>query len=179
MNLSFKGFQTGNMPDSTRETPPSAKGESHSSSNVDIEASIQNQGSEQSTAPQPQMDEAPHTILTEKQKIFTVILASFAAFISPVSSSIYYPALNSLACDLHVTVSTINLTITVYMVCQGLAPMFIGSFSDGKGRRPGYLICFVIYLGANMGLALQDSYAALVVLRCLQSSGSSELAFFV
>lgn len=35
------------------------------------------------------------------------------------------------------------------------------------------MICFIIYLGANIGLALQDNYAALMVLRCLQSSGSS------
>jgi MFS family permease len=35
------------------------------------------------------------------------------------------------------------------------------------------LICFTIYLAANIGLALQNSYAALIVLRCVQSSGSS------
>jgi len=58
----------------------------------------------------------PYTMLTEKEKIFAIIIASFPAFISPVSASIYYPALNSLARDLNVTVSTINLTITVYMV---------------------------------------------------------------
>ena len=34
-------------------------------------------------------------------------------------------------------------------------------------------MCFVLYIAANTGLALQDSYAALFVLRCLQSSGSS------
>ena len=58
-------------------------------------------------------------------------------------------------------------------IFQGLAPSFIGSFSDVYGRRPAYLICFVIYMGANIGLALQNNYAALMVLRCLQSSGSS------
>jgi hypothetical protein len=61
-------------------------------------------------------EQPPHTLLKEKQKIFTILMASFAAFISPVSASIYYPALNTLARDLEVTVSTINLTITVYMV---------------------------------------------------------------
>lgn len=51
--------------------------------------------------------------------------------------------------------------------------MMIAGFSDGAGRRPAYIICFVIYLAANLGLALQDNYAALMVLRCLQSGGSS------
>ena len=51
--------------------------------------------------------------------------------------------------------------------------MFIGSFADYAGRRPAYIICFIIYIASNIGLALQDSYAALIVLRCLQASGIS------
>lgn len=51
--------------------------------------------------------------------------------------------------------------------------MFIGDFADNAGRRPAYLVCFIIYMAANIGLALQNNYAALFVLRCLQSAGSS------
>lgn len=54
-----------------------------------------------------------------------------------------------------------------------MAPSFVGSFSDGHGRRPAYIAAFIVYLGANIGLALQNSYPALMVLRCLQSAGSS------
>ncbi|KAJ5666954.1 hypothetical protein N7462_011363 [Penicillium macrosclerotiorum] len=51
--------------------------------------------------------------------------------------------------------------------------MFIGDFADKAGRRPAYILCFTIYIAANIGLALQNNYAALFVLRCLQSAGSS------
>lgn len=51
--------------------------------------------------------------------------------------------------------------------------MFIGDFADKAGRRPAYIICFTIYIAANIGLALQNNYAALFVLRCMQSAGSS------
>lgn len=51
--------------------------------------------------------------------------------------------------------------------------MFLGSFADQTGRRPTYIICFIIYIASNIGLAVQNSYAALAVLRCLQSSGIS------
>ena len=56
---------------------------------------------------------------------------------------------------------------------QGLAPLLLAGFSDGAGRRPAYIVCFVVYMGANIGLALQNSYAALMVLRCVQSGGIS------
>ena len=51
--------------------------------------------------------------------------------------------------------------------------MMIAGFSDGAGRRPAYIYCFIVYIAANIGLALQRNYAALLVLRCLQSAGSS------
>lgn len=51
--------------------------------------------------------------------------------------------------------------------------MFVGSFADSTGRRPAYFICFVIYIAANVGCALAPSYPALLVLRMLQSAGSS------
>ena len=35
------------------------------------------------------------------------------------------------------------------------------------------MVGFVIYIAANIGLALQNNYAALMVLRCIQSAGSS------
>lgn len=51
--------------------------------------------------------------------------------------------------------------------------MMVAGFSDGAGRRPGYIYCFIVYIASNIGLALQRNYAALLVLRCLQSAGSS------
>lgn len=51
--------------------------------------------------------------------------------------------------------------------------MFIAGFSDTAGRRPAYMICFTIYLVANLALGLQNSYVALLLLRMLQSAGSS------
>lgn len=51
--------------------------------------------------------------------------------------------------------------------------MFLGDFADNTGRRPAFILCFVLYIAANVGLALQTNYAALLVLRCLQSAGSS------
>ena len=100
-------------------------------------------------------------------------MVACGGFFSPLSANIYFPALNPLARDLHVSNELINLSLTSYMVLQGLAPTVFGDLADMTGRRPVYFIGFVIYIGANIGLALQNKYAALIVLRCLQSTGSS------
>ena len=61
-----------------------------------------------------------HSVFTRNQKLFIVFMASWAGFFSPVSGQIYFPALNALAKDLHVSNSLINLTLTSYMVCSTL-----------------------------------------------------------
>lgn len=114
-----------------------------------------------------------HTVFTRPQRIFIVIMISLGSFFSPLSGQIYFPAIPDIADDYHTTTGRINLTITTYMILQGLAPTIMGTFGDTTGRRPAYILTFAIYLAANIGLATQKSYAALLVLRCLQSAGSS------
>lgn len=51
--------------------------------------------------------------------------------------------------------------------------MVVAGFSDKAGRRPAYIACFTLYLGANIALTMQNDYVALLILRCFQSAGSS------
>ena len=117
--------------------------------------------------------EPPYSIFSRRQRRLLIVIASLAALFSPLTANIYYPALNTLSDDLHESLSKINLTITTYLIFQGLAPSFIGNLADETGRRPSYIICFTIYIGANIGLALLQDYPTLLVLRMVQSSGSS------
>lgn len=71
------------------------------------------------------------------------------------------------------SVELINLTVTTYLVFQGLAPSLWGPISDARGRRVAYFGTFVVFLGACVGLALSKDYTTLIVLRCLQSTGSA------
>ncbi|KAK0334096.1 hypothetical protein LTR02_014617 [Friedmanniomyces endolithicus] len=131
-------------------------------------------------SPTEERNSQPNIVAAEEYSSFTIaqkraiiVTGSFAAWFSPMSGSIYYPALNQIAADLHVTSAKVSITVTTYLIMQGLAPMMIAGFSDKAGRRPAYLICFTIYIIANLALALQDSYIALLLLRMLQSAGSS------
>jgi hypothetical protein len=58
----------------------------------------------------------PYSVFTLMQKRLIILTAALASSFSPLSANIYYPSLNSLAKDLHVSPSQINLTITSYMV---------------------------------------------------------------
>lgn len=49
------------------------------------------------------------------------------------------------------------------------------SMADVLGRRPLYLITLAIYICANIGLALTQVYWLLMVLRCVQATGSASM----
>lgn len=72
-----------------------------------------------------------------------------------------------------VSLELVDLTVTSYLIFQGLAPSLWGPVSDVKGRRIAYLLTFLVFMGACIGLAETKNYATLVVLRCLQSTGSA------
>jgi multidrug resistance protein len=43
--------------------------------------------------------------------------------------------------------------------------------SDNNGRRLSFIVCFVIFIIGNIGLALQTNYTALLILRMVQAVG--------
>lgn len=51
--------------------------------------------------------------------------------------------------------------------------MMLGSITDQPGRRRVYLLVSFIYVLADVGLTLQTSNPALLILRMLQSAGGS------
>jgi MFS family permease len=114
-----------------------------------------------------------YSVFTVGQKRAIIFAGSFAAWFSPMTGSIYFPALNQIGADLGVSDSAMSVTVTTYLILQGVAPMMIAGFSNTAGRRPAYILCFTIYIIANLALGLQSNYVALLVLRMVQSAGSS------
>ncbi|BFZ57215.1 hypothetical protein PYCC9005_004266 [Savitreella phatthalungensis] len=114
-----------------------------------------------------------HEKLTKAQKMSLTLLVAITSTFSPMSAVMYVPAIPTIANDLNKSIAAINLSVTSYMLFQGVSPSIWGSLTDVLGRRPIYLITFVVYLSACLGLAFTTNYAELIVFRCLQSTGSA------
>ncbi|KAH8835473.1 MFS general substrate transporter [Flagelloscypha sp. PMI_526] len=117
----------------------------------------------------------PYSLLTRGSKYGVVFLVSVAGLFSPLSANIYLPAIPTIATEFHQSIELINLSVTVYMVLQGVSPMVFGTLGDYWGRRPLFILCLMILAASCVGLALipTSSYALLMVLRCIQASGSA------
>ncbi|KAL4812644.1 major facilitator superfamily domain-containing protein [Aspergillus spinulosporus] len=116
----------------------------------------------------------PYTTFSQSQKHYFTYLMGYLTLASSLTATIYFPLIDLLSYHYNVSTQFINLTITVYVIFQAVLPAFWGPLLDTLGRRPVFLMTFSIYLAAALGLALNESsYAALAVLRGLQSIGGS------
>ncbi|KAF9567134.1 MFS general substrate transporter [Agrocybe pediades] len=94
---------------------------------------------------------------------------------SPLTANIYFPAIPAISQAFGKSTELINLTVTMYLVLQGVAPMLWGPVSDHLGRRPISAICLLILALSCVGLARvpTSDYWLLMLLRCLQATGSA------
>lgn len=120
-----------------------------------------------------QSPSTPYSKFSKFEKRLIVALITFAATFSPLSSFIFFPAIEALSSSLNVSVGKINLTVTSYMIMAGIAPAIIGDMADMTGRRIVYLLTISIYCLSNIGLALQSNWTALFILRMVQSAGGA------
>jgi hypothetical protein len=80
-----------------------------------------NQDPEKNAAAAVVPDDTVWSVWTTTEKKLIILAAGIAAFFSPISAQIYFPALNTIAGDLKVSNTLINLTITTYMVSLSLS----------------------------------------------------------
>lgn len=81
------------------------------------------------------------------------------------------PAITS---DLHAPAIATTLTAALFVLAMGIAPVFWASLSDFyEVRRVLFLASMLIFAAASIGSAFINNIWGLVVLRCVQSVGSS------
>ncbi|KAI0913080.1 MFS general substrate transporter [Ustulina deusta] len=112
-------------------------------------------------------------IFTLRQKWNLVFVIGAAGLFSGLSSNIYFPAEDQIAQDLKISLRLVSLTITSYLIIQGISPVFWGALADTIGRRPIYIASFSVYILSNIALSFSPNFAVLLLFRGLQSAGSA------
>lgn len=82
---------------------------------VDLEAGNRQETQGKNASSEPAAEEV-YTVFSRGEITVIAILASISTFFSPLTASIYFPALNTISTDLGVSNTLVNLTVTTYMV---------------------------------------------------------------
>ncbi|KDE07602.1 hypothetical protein MVLG_02068 [Microbotryum lychnidis-dioicae p1A1 Lamole] len=63
----------------------------------------------------------------------------------------------------------------MFMIFQGLSPTLWAAVGDFMGRRSVYIATTTLYIYSNVGLSFTYHYWLLLLLRCVQSTGSASV----
>ncbi|MGB4345683.1 MAG: multidrug effflux MFS transporter [Burkholderiaceae bacterium] len=100
-----------------------------------------------------------------------LVLITAMLMMQPLSTDLYLASLPSLVSGFQVPVSTVQLTLSLFVIGFGGAQLIIGPLSDRFGRRPVLLIGLCLYVVASALCGLATSIGLLIAARFLQALG--------
>jgi DHA1 family bicyclomycin/chloramphenicol resistance-like MFS transporter len=100
-----------------------------------------------------------------------LVLITAMLMMQPLSTDLYLASLPSLTQIFQVPVSTVQLTLSLFVIGFGLAQLIVGPLSDRYGRRPVLLSGLALYLCASILCGLANSIELLITARFIQALG--------
>ncbi|CAO3599341.1 unnamed protein product [Absidia cylindrospora] len=121
----------------------------------------------------PAVDQDPRLLSTRTKGVILGLLG-LCACTPGFSSTIYFPGLPLITQELNAPPIATTLTAALFVLFMGIAPGFWASISDHYHvRRCLLMFSMLIFAVASLGSAVMTNIWGLVVLRCVQSIGSS------
>lgn len=101
-------------------------------------------------------------------------MVSLFTFISPVSSSMVAPALDSLAADLGITSEIVlQLTMSIFILAYAVGPLILGPLSEVFGRTIVLQLANLFFLVFNIGCGFANTTTQMIVCRFFAGLGGS------
>ncbi|KAI8076277.1 major facilitator superfamily domain-containing protein [Thamnidium elegans] len=110
---------------------------------------------------------------SQKKKNVIILLVALGGLCGPLSSMMYMPGILAVAADLNTSISSVNGTISAYVVFMGISPLFWAALSDTYGRKRMYIVSGIINVISSIICAFSRNIGMLVVFRAIQSFGAN------
>eukprot|EP01125_Pyxidicula_operculata_P009927 TRINITY_DN3265_c0_g1_i2.p1 TRINITY_DN3265_c0_g1~~TRINITY_DN3265_c0_g1_i2.p1 ORF type:complete len:288 (-),score=37.55 TRINITY_DN3265_c0_g1_i2:732-1595(-) len=109
------------------------------------------------------------------KRTYILIIITFASFVGPISSSMYFPALPTVMEEFEVSEFLVTLTVSSFWILAGSSPLIWGPLSDRYGRKKFILIGMLFHIGTTIGCALAWDIYSLIIFRAVQALGIGAL----
>ncbi len=122
--------------------------------------------------------------LKEKNKFIATILAFAVIPMSGLATDIYLPSMPSMATELNLPESSIQLTLSIFLISYGLTQFFAGSIVDSFGRFRVSAVSLALFVVSFLVTAFTKDIFVIYAMRVLQGILSgfavvAKRAFFV
>ncbi|ORX56937.1 MFS general substrate transporter [Hesseltinella vesiculosa] len=110
---------------------------------------------------------------SNSKKYLQFAIVFLNAFLCYFSSSVYIPALTTLEAIFNVDLTTINSTVSVFIVVTGVAPMIWSPLSERIGRKWTYLVSTALYAVFSLITGFAVNLPMFYIFRILQGIACS------
>ncbi|EJL75436.1 MFS transporter [Chryseobacterium populi] len=122
--------------------------------------------------------------LKEKNQFIATVLAFAVIPMSGLATDIYLPSMPSMATELHLPESSIQLTLSIFLISYGLTQFFAGSVVDSFGRYKVSVFSLALFVVTFLITAMTQNIIVIYAMRVLHGVLSgfavvSKRAFFV
>ena len=107
---------------------------------------------------------------TNKEFWLVILLGALTAF-DPLTIDMYLPAFINMQNELKTSISSIELSVSLFFIGMALGQLVYGPLSDKYGRKKPLLAGMFLYFLATIGCALANHISLFIVFRILQAFG--------
>ncbi|PVF97158.1 MFS general substrate transporter [Serendipita vermifera] len=107
------------------------------------------------------------------RKWMVLFIVSFASLAPSTAAMVFQPAIELIQDDLRASTNEIALTLSLFIVVQGAAPLLWSAISEIKGRKAVYIVSLVLFTIGSAVAASTKSIAVFISMRIFQAAGSS------
>ncbi|SDZ17605.1 MFS transporter, DHA1 family, bicyclomycin/chloramphenicol resistance protein [Amycolatopsis xylanica] len=111
-------------------------------------------------------------VRTHSRLRYALVLGGLSAF-GPLSIDMYLPAFPSMTADFRSTPSTLQLTLSAFIIGLALGQVVIGPLSDALGRRRPLLAGLALYVIGSALCAFAPTAELLIAARVVQAIGAA------
>lgn len=97
-----------------------------------------------------------------------LVILAFLAAVGPLATDMYLPSFTAISRDLEAPPSSVQATLTAFMLGIGIGQLVLGPVSDRWGRRPVLLIALAVFAASGIAMIFTPNVALFVALRAVQ-----------
>ncbi|KAK5076164.1 hypothetical protein LTS08_002674 [Lithohypha guttulata] len=116
---------------------------------------------------------------SRNRKNICLILSCAATWAAAYSAGSYSIASGPLTAKFNISTETFQTGVTTWCVGFAVSPMFLAPLSELNGRRPVLLFSGFMFFVAQIGCALTNSFAGMLIARFFVGAGASTFATII
>lgn len=97
-----------------------------------------------------------------------LVVLGFLSAVGPFATDLYLASFTDIARDLGGDPSSVQLTLTAFLLGLGLGQLLLGPASDSRGRRPVLVGALAVFAAASIAMVFSPTLSVFVGLRVVQ-----------